>query len=538
MPLAACRDGERRDLRSIGFDNQKSDVVAVMLGRRQDEPAIVLMRAADSRRSRLLAFPFADGALATATEGANGRLAELAIAGHRFVFADYTQTQVTVTHTDPAGSVTTEQLSTAKTSGSAAVESPLHLAQQEERSLDEEVDDALRWIADPSNTFLPLLIYRRAGETVGKLWDRVRARYDQAKREGAELQMKVRNELTCLTESRATCARQTARQTPALMKELRVIDPDAETTAGLAVSDAGIRPKREEWDPLIRNGTISTEFSLTDVPCDESVFADMNPKCPQYVAPVPPQNGADAGAGADAGIRADGAAGPDRGVEAGAGVDASFDGGMGDGGTGVQADTMAPTPNCALSCTDRGCSETCGPISEHWRNEGGQWIFSRADRTGSSVPAQDPVTVCSKDLFLNTLDTKGARITYYTVRNCVYENSQLVRRESMVYEDHANTPIHPGDHSIGLISYLDGAATEMITRVECKANSVTRSSATRRGFQYTPGPSTTDMNREGCPTEESIRAFGKQAFPTVELTPGYIQSTNVYRSYLMRQPSP
>jgi hypothetical protein len=52
---------------------------------------------------------------------------------------------------------------------------------------------------------------------------------------------------------------------------------------------------RAEWDPLVASGKVPTDFTVKDIPCAESVFADMNPDCPQYVPPKVTNEKPDAG---------------------------------------------------------------------------------------------------------------------------------------------------------------------------------------------------------------------------------------------------
>ncbi len=306
--LGACGGGggggeantlpERAFARSIAFDNAESDVSAVLLPAQAGDPTLVMLRDTATGRIARQVFVLDDGTVAQAVPDADGRLGELVIGDHRFVFTDYTATHVTVAYHAPDGSVSTEQVERAASATATAATQARRttLAAEGARAgahddanptLDEMVDEALEWVADPSNTFLPLMIYRKAGEAVGGLFDKIRGGVERLKEKAQKIETVVSNKLQCGSTAPADCGQTVAERAPGLIQQIAEVDPSASTTAGFDVTADGITPRRDEWDPLINKKQISTEFTMTEVPCAESVFADMNPACPQYVAPKP-----------------------------------------------------------------------------------------------------------------------------------------------------------------------------------------------------------------------------------------------------------
>lgn len=234
-----------------------------------------------------------DGTTVEAAANSEGRLGEFVLGEHRFVFTDYTSTHVTATYYAPSGGVVSELIELA--GSAAALTAPGAIVNSKVRGLaraealgpfDDLVDEALEWVADASNTYLPLTILRTAGETVAERFEQVRSSVNQVLETGAiQLQDVVHNALSCETSTLAGCAREAAEQAETLIDELAVLDPDAETTAGFEVTETGVQPILEEWQPVLTPEDVTSRFVVIDVPCEESVFAKMNPECPQYVPP-------------------------------------------------------------------------------------------------------------------------------------------------------------------------------------------------------------------------------------------------------------
>ncbi len=276
--------------KSMAFDNANSDVAAIILPPREGAPTLVILRHPESGTARHLVFISDDGDIFEIIADAAGRIGQITIGEHLFVFSDYTATTARLVYHAPDGS-TSEQIINIEASSASAMAArsgalgTYVAAMDEEDSIDSLVQDAAEWLADPSNTHLPLNIWRVAGETVHNAFVSMTETAGIALEEARNIARTVRNEITCLTETGRTCAEVLAEDAPALLDGLTRLDPNAETTAGIDVKPDGAEPRREDWDPLIIDGKIDPAFSMSDVPCGESVFAEMNPDCPQYVPP-------------------------------------------------------------------------------------------------------------------------------------------------------------------------------------------------------------------------------------------------------------
>src|SRR5690606_37313194 len=82
-------------------------------------------------------------------------------------------------------------------------------------------DDALRWVADPSNTFLPLLLWRNAGEAILDVWEEVSPHIDNVVESTAPLGGVIQSALDCaLIKYLNECANIAAEETPAFHYEI------------------------------------------------------------------------------------------------------------------------------------------------------------------------------------------------------------------------------------------------------------------------------------------------------------------------------
>jgi hypothetical protein len=158
---------------------------------------------------------------------------------------------------------------------------------EERETIDETVDRRLKWFADITETHPILKFYKDIVETANDLVQKARDKIQSWKDQASELSLAVTNFVENTTGNSQDLSRIVAQQAPVLMNEFPRIDPDGVAVAGLDVTDTGIRPKRDEWDPLAKNRQIDTDFSLADSPPEESVFAEMNPASPAYVPSTP-----------------------------------------------------------------------------------------------------------------------------------------------------------------------------------------------------------------------------------------------------------
>lgn len=278
--------------KSIGFDNPASDVIAVFLAEQEGEPAVVVMRDPVTKDAGEIVYVFEDGSLATVKPDSNGRLGELTIDEHRFVFTNYTDTNVTMTYYAPDGSVSVESValvdnssttSQAKTSLAASILHAPEATDNGEQTIDEQTDEGLRWFQDPCNYQLHMSILRWAGESIAAKYDKLKSRANALWEKGVTFGKIVSNKLTCLTATASECAEVTAEETPQLISELGAIDPNAQTTAGFLVTDSGIEATKSEWDAAVLSGEVVIGPNGS---CVDSPIARITPGCPQYVPPA------------------------------------------------------------------------------------------------------------------------------------------------------------------------------------------------------------------------------------------------------------
>ena len=181
-PPPADPPAEPVAIRSMGFDNADSDIVAMLKVGENGTPALVLMRDPATGEVRKFVATLEGGITAEATANAEGRLGEFVLGEHRFVFTDYTATQVTATYYAPGGAVVSELINLSGSTSAAAgiAKARVHSHAKASNSLlDGIVDDALNWVADASNTYLPLSILRTAGEAVAEKFEQVRSRCER-----------------------------------------------------------------------------------------------------------------------------------------------------------------------------------------------------------------------------------------------------------------------------------------------------------------------------------------------------------------------
>lgn len=195
------------------------------------------------------------------------------------------------------------------------------VAAQDVDLLDEKLDEALRTLSDPFETYLPLNLYKQAGEIVEDLAEAAKNHFNQVRetvQQGGNTLRSLGNGLSCLVGTNQ-CAEVAAEDAGKLVKDVDRIDPQGEVTAGFRITEEEILPVRAEWDPLVESGEIDVSFNVTETPCEESVFATMNPNCPQYEAPGDGNDGGDGTTG-DNDSGGDGGSGGDGNTDGGGGV--------------------------------------------------------------------------------------------------------------------------------------------------------------------------------------------------------------------------
>lgn len=279
-------------IRGIAFQDPASDLLGVLLPAAAADPALTLLRKTGGGKRLFFVFP--DTTAVEMEMGAAGRLAHVTIGLHRFTFADYTATNVKLTYQRPDGVESTGRVSLAATAAFSLA--PASLASfsvasttpppSEEQTIEKEVDDTLKFIADPSNTHLLLNIYRLAGEFIYDKVQKARETAQKLREDTEKLAVVAKNKIIVASEQAADAANLLAERAGLFIEELRQVDPQSETTAAIEVTNTDIQPLRNEWDQLLVKDKLDLEFTMTDLACEESVFAEMNPECPQYQPPV------------------------------------------------------------------------------------------------------------------------------------------------------------------------------------------------------------------------------------------------------------
>lgn len=289
--LAACGGGgggsppaapASSNAAALRFDNPQSQLALLAPAQADGDPSAVLMRDTATGEIADQVYVLADGSRVTVRTDAAGRLTYLAAGGYTFTMTDYTAESVTMTTRDPQGATTVEAVSLVDGSARALAEEPP--APQPEDPLDAMVNRALEWTSDVSNTHLIANIYRRVGESVAGMITSAR-QFGRDIADGTASLLHVDNEVGCAGTDTAECGGMLADKAPSFSREVAAMDAGAQTTAGFDVNASGIHARRDEWAKVATPQQIEHGFTMTDVPCDESVFADMNPSCPQYVPP-------------------------------------------------------------------------------------------------------------------------------------------------------------------------------------------------------------------------------------------------------------
>jgi hypothetical protein len=295
-----------KDIRSIGFDNPESDVIAILPAEEEGDPSIVILRDENPDVAYRVVLILADSSVIEMVSDSNERLAELTIGAHRFVYSNYTATTVNRTHYAPDGSVTAETVTFSEGAMSQALpqaeprslsSGPARkmarsqaMAEVDDETIEESVFKNLDWLTRDIEEVVPEI----AKEILAKQVDRVRnSRVGKWVRYGYAIGEALVDYITAsrleippeVDDSEQWVARAEGAET--LMNELPRVDPDGVADAGLYATEDGIHPQRDEWDRLARNRQIDTSFDLADSPPEQSVFAQMNPDSPSYVAPAP-----------------------------------------------------------------------------------------------------------------------------------------------------------------------------------------------------------------------------------------------------------
>jgi hypothetical protein len=303
---------------------------------------------------------------------------------------------------------------------------------------------------------------------------------------------------------------------------------------------------------------------MTDVPCSKSVFADMNPDCPQYKAPLVDDPGAlaahdmifetAAGTALTYTLGASGVAyfgiesQPDKGtVRMLNEVLGSFTYVPRSGFTGEDSFTFAAYNSAGaksvgtvtITVTDASCVGSIYQTSTYRYRcdsffeqvtvnfDGSIYTFRREEPSGGSFA----------NMWQIQLDYNSGSIWVFTAENNVYQDGKEVRYELKRY-----TELHSDEreHVIATSTYDGSIKTTIRTRYYCNAPTYTRTVreiiSGDGGYQSTVLEEETYDTDEHCPLAEDVETFAGTFMNVVDMSVEYALNSVPYRNYLADNP--
>ncbi len=282
-----------------GFADPDSDVVAVIPGS-AGTPDIVIFQDVETGEVNRIQYVYEDGADSEIMIGSDGHVSEYRIGDDRWEFHDRSAFGLHIIWYPADGSepvlyiIGPDDVESQTAEG--AVPAAITWEQHMDR-LDRQIDETVGVLTDPFEIYGPLWVYKQAGEYVaGKVGGAIES-VDRFVNEARDNVNRFRNGIRCFIGV-GSCGETVAREVGSAAEQLERMDPGRTTTAGFEVRETGLEPVRDDWH---REREINTEFRIIEVPCEESIFADLNPECPQYVPPHDDPGGDDPGGGGDPG---------------------------------------------------------------------------------------------------------------------------------------------------------------------------------------------------------------------------------------------
>ena len=501
---AGCSDNEGKGSGSlVEFTNQQSDIAMVYP---RADGTVVVLRGEDSERAWYLELVDPDGTTTEMVQNADGRLVEVSLLQHRFALSDYTATDVVITHFGPDGNGVAERVSLSDPNAAPVAGKQLAL-DSDDSDGDSWLSKKIQEFADASNFHPVLMPIKKFIDKGVEKWTAAERAIQETREKVGGVTQKIRNALTCGTATRRQCAEQVAQQAPSMLRELRSIDPEGTTSAGFNVSERGIQPKRDEWQVEMQQRTVPLGFTLTDVPCEQSVFADMNPDCPQY---VPPMSGTPT---ADAGIPSSDAGTP----SSDAGTPASDAGSPGTGG-GVSGNYPKDDASCRSTMFADGRGWQCKTWREEYHKSGMEESYLQFRKTNGLLDDSFGVSIQNGKAFA------------YGVHNYEYDASGAKLREEQMHWD---TLDGIGSHEV---STAEGGGWFHYEKHECWNNwhkhVVSRQGSDPLTQRTMVISDVTDSNFEKCPTVDRVKALSAQVFPEVQLSESLLTGSRAYMLYL------
>lgn len=174
-------------------------------------------------------------------------------------------------------------------------------------SLNQAIEDGLRTLSDPFETYLPLSIYKDIGETVAdvgnslvEMAESVQSRFTETRQLvsdavdlGGDGIRNLGHGMQCYEfDAWDSCAREIGQRAKVLAEEVFRLDREdisAPFVATGAEENRFVQPVANPWEDLFTSGKLTTdELKKTNVSddCAVSVLGSMNPDCPQFDDPL------------------------------------------------------------------------------------------------------------------------------------------------------------------------------------------------------------------------------------------------------------
>lgn len=341
---------------TFAFAGENSDIVAVVPGTNA-RPAMVLMRGDGSAVERI-AFVQNGAEIGYAEVGSDGQIDNLYLGGHRLEYGDFGQETVPVTHYDPSGGVvgymvprqdanasSGNENANSRFAGGATSNRQFRPSQQSARltqeELDQLIDDTIQTLANPFETYLPLIILNNAAQTLSDLFNRARETVDDFRDSASQARQTISNAWNCLVDD-SECASVAAADAEDVIASSREADPSGMSTASFEITGSGTRANESEWRDDDLNGDFDPETgncrpffqrSGFECPSEEDAGSDNSGAGTDDLNTGGGSDNADPGNGDDGGAPGDGnGSTDDSGNSGNDGSNGADDGGASDNG--------------------------------------------------------------------------------------------------------------------------------------------------------------------------------------------------------------
>lgn len=283
---------------SVDVTDPASDISSIIYG--SNGSSLVTLNSSSTTTQAVLNFK--DGKQGIMTGDSNGQLTQLSVAGFNVAISyGGGSKQITITAPDGSVSVLTESalvqaslcVKGSDCQYSAGILSALEIEElgRFERLLDDTLDTFRRiptvlFCSQPVGVPVCGAI-EAVAEYGSKLKERLSSRVENNI-------SRIGNALSC-TVSAQKCSEIAATQAPALVQQLEGIGTaSTRPSAGFDIGAQKVTPK-DSWRDYLGDGS----FTMTDVPCAQSVFADMRPDCGADGSQIPPTTPDDSGPNPD-----------------------------------------------------------------------------------------------------------------------------------------------------------------------------------------------------------------------------------------------